>query len=117
MASRPDLERRWSPRAMQVERRSVGGAVQITGYASVWNKLSVDLGGFRERVAPSAFRGSRNSDVLAFWSHDPALVLGRTGNGTLTLREDAIGLRITIDPPATTVGSDAVALIGRGDIA
>ena len=94
----------------------------VKGHASVFNSLSEDLGGFREIVAPGAFTRSLEAvddgdeDVRALAHHDTAQVLGRTSNGTLTLRQDDIGLSVRIDLPDTTVGRDTKTSIARKDL-
>ena len=68
----------------------------IAGYPVVWGARSCDLGGFREQFQPGAFSDALASgaDVRLLYSHDPAMVLARTSNGTLELVEDDIGLRM-----------------------
>lgn len=91
---------------------------KIVGYAAVFNSLSHDLGGFRERIKPGAFRDALASqpDVRALVDHDPGKILGRTKSGTLTLSEDERGLLAVITPPDTTLGRDLVTSLRRGDI-
>ncbi|MGI8980542.1 MAG: HK97 family phage prohead protease [Pirellulaceae bacterium] len=92
----------------------------ITGYAVVYNTLSMELpnrsGNFREVIRPGAFADSLVSgeDVFARFEHRD--VIGRVGNGTLRLFQDARGVRYEIDPADTTAGRDAVTLIRRGDV-
>ena len=90
-------ERSVSPVAVQYRESGAGANYRtITGYASVFNKPSEDLGGFREIIAPGAFRNvlSRNAPVKLLYDHDSAAVLASTSNGTLELREDDTGLRV-----------------------
>lgn len=67
---------------------------KIRGYPIVFNSLSVDLGGFREIIAPEAVERTLNEglDVRALVDHDSSKVIGRTRSGTLRLRKDAKGL-------------------------
>lgn len=89
----------------------------ITGYAALFDTLSEDLGGFREKIQPGAFtRALPTADVVAVINHEPWPILGRTTAGTLTLREDARGLAFEIAPPDTQTARDLVAAIERGDM-
>src|SRR5436190_5368915 len=74
---------------------------RLVGYAAVYNSLSADLGGFKERIKPGAFRSSvtGGTDIRALVDHDASKILGRTSSGTLRLSEDQVGLRIEIDLP------------------
>lgn len=90
----------------------------IHGYAAVYNVLSADMGGWRERILPGAFTAALASgqDVLALVNHDPAQIIGRTSANTLTLQEDQRGLRFFVSLPDTTVARDLQASIAHGDI-
>ncbi len=100
-----------------VEVREEGDTVVATGYAAVFDKMSQNLGGFIERVAPGTFRSTLNqADVRALWNHEPDHLLGRSGNGTLRMVEDDKGLRYEVDLPDTTLGRDVAELLRRGDI-
>jgi len=75
-----------------------------TGYAAVYNSMSADLGGFREIVAPTAFQRSLSearadqTNIYAYWSHDPSQPIGSTRSKTLELNSDDKGLAFTLDP-------------------
>lgn len=96
-----------------VEVRTAGR--RIEGYAATFG-ASADLGGFRESIAPGAFRSALAGDVLAMLDHDPGKVLGRTRSGTLRLHEDTKGLAFSLDLPDTQAGRDVLALAERGDL-
>lgn len=89
----------------------------IVGHAAVFNLLSDNLGGFREKILPGAFtKAIQEDDVRALFNHNPDHVLGRNKSGTLRLMEDKTGLRVEIDPPDTQVGRDLQVSMSRGDI-
>ena len=100
-----------------IEVRSEDDKPKIKGHAAVFDKLSEDLGGFREKIAPGAFAKTiKKSDIRALFNHDPNYVLGRNTAGTLILEEDEKGLAIEIDPPDTSFARDLMVSIGRRDI-
>lgn len=90
----------------------------IEGYAAVFNKLSENLGGFVEKIAPGAFsKALRTSDARALFNHDVNYVLGRESSKTLVLKEDGRGLHMLVHPPDTqTIRDMVIAPIERGDI-
>lgn len=101
---------------LRVEKRE-DGASKIVGHAAVFNTLSEDLGGFREKIEPGAFTSAiKEDDVRALFNHDPNHILGRNKSGTLRLKEDQTGLAIEIDPPDTQIGRDLMISLERGDI-
>lgn len=110
-----NIERRFTPWNGEV--RADSDSPVIAGHAAVFNKLSQNLGGFVEQVAPGAFAKTlQEADVRALFNHEPNLVLGRNKSGTLRMAEDNIGLFYELDVPDTTVGRDLVYLMRRGDI-
>ena len=89
----------------------------LVGHAAVFDRLSEDLGGFRERVAPGAFAATlAEDDIRALINHRNEYVLGRNRADTLRLAEDDEGLSVRIEPPETSYARDLVASIERGDI-
>ena len=106
------IRRRFEVRAAGAE---AGAEVtRIEGYAAVFNQIA-----YGEVIRPGAFTKTlaEQDDIKAFWSHDSAKPLGRTTNGTLTLRQDAHGLAVVITPNQdTSFGRDALAAVARGDV-
>ncbi len=89
----------------------------LRGYAAVFNSLSHDLAGFKEKILPGAFTDSiKKRDVLALFGHDSLSLLGRMRNGSLSLREDQRGLAFQLRLPRTQLGADIAALVGRSDL-
>ena len=101
----------------EFEARAVGSEFRIQGHAAVFNRLSQDLGGFVERIAPGAFTKTiQEADVRALFNHDASLILGRTKAGTLRLAEDKTGLLYDVELPDTSYGRDLMVSIERGDV-
>ena len=108
---------------LRVETRA-DGRPQIVGMAPPWNRWSVDLGGFKERFMPGAFRKwldrspsdpRGKADVVAKFNHNDSQVLGRTINGTLDIQETDKGLIFRATPPADTpTTAEVVPLIRDG---
>ena len=108
-------ERRFT--AVRVEARGTGDSWTIGGYAAKFNKLSQNLGGFVERIAPGFFNKSRGDNwpgVIARYNHDDNMLLGTTSAGTLRLSVDDIGLDYAVDLPKAR--ADVHELVGRGDV-
>lgn len=94
------------------------GAPVLLGRGIPYGEWSSDLGGFRERFAPSAMRVSvAEDDVRALYNHNPDLVLGRKSRGTLRLeeREDGVHYEVDVNPDDVDAMS-AVARVRRGDV-
>jgi HK97 family phage prohead protease len=109
-------------RRAKTERRAIVGELRakgrrLEGYAATFG-AEARIGNFTETIAPGAFAASlaERADILALVDHDPGRVLARTKSGTLRLAEDSRGLAFDLDVPATSVGSDVLALAERGDI-
>lgn len=110
-----NIERRYT--LVPVELRARADKRAIGGYAAVFSRLSQNLGGFVEQVAPTFFNKSRGDgwpDVLARYNHDDNMLLGTTAGRTLRLEIDDTGLLYDVDPPAAR--ADIVELVERGDV-
>ena len=89
----------------------------IAGYFAVFNQPTDLWPGCIEQIAPGAFASSLTGDVRALVDHDTRLVIGRTVAGTLSLREDDVGLYGEIK--INEHDSDAMNLyarVQRGDV-
>lgn len=111
-----ELERRnFVVRELRASKSDKGQVIE--GYASVFNQLSDDLGGFREQVIPGAFADTIvTDDIRALFNHDANFVLGRNVSETLELEEDEHGLKIRITLPDTQWARDLFVSIQRGDV-
>lgn len=95
----------------KIEARESGagdGKWTATGLAAVYNSLSLNLGGFQERIAPGAFDDvlSRNPDVFLLWDHDTRWTLAATRNKTLELSSVEDGLRFWGQVQPTSYAAD-----------
>lgn len=101
----------------EVELRADTDSGKFVGYAALYNTLSQDLGGFREKIRSGAFERTlkdESIDTIANVDHSTNVsdLLGRSSDGTLELRSDKKGLRVEIDPPQTQTAKDVQTLLG-----
>ena len=94
------------------------GDLILSGYFIKFDEVTeLWLGYFEVIKREGVEKAIQNADIRALFNHDDSLVLGRTGNGTVTLGVDEIGLFGDIiinkeDPQA--IG--AYARVQRGDV-
>jgi HK97 family phage prohead protease len=119
------VERRFSKGAQvsAVSQRDgvVSGASKIAGYAAVFNEeyALYEDEGYRviEIIAPGAFSDVLSDDVRCLFNHAPDNVIGRTGNGTLTMKQDSHGLRFSnVMDTKTTIGANVLQFVRLGDV-
>jgi len=103
-------------RTYNAELRASEDGKTVTGYAAVFNSMSEEMWGFRERIDPKAFDNADMSDVRALFNHDPNMLLARSSSGTLALSVDEKGLRYSFELPDTTAGRDLREMLKRGDV-
>lgn len=120
-ASIDGVQRRSVPFTVEVRASGDGGSYEIVGHAAVFNELSENLGGFREKIDPGAFAkvlaGTGAADARALFNHDPNLVLASRRNDTLHLAEDEEGLAYRAEVPAGLYYGEALRiLLERGDV-
>ncbi|MEV2203861.1 HK97 family phage prohead protease, partial [Streptomyces fradiae] len=94
------------------------GTLRFRGRAIVYDSLSEDMGGWRERIVPGAATRtlSGNPDVRFLINHDPNLLLARTAAGTATLVEDDAGVLVEADMADVSYARDLAVSLERGDI-
>lgn len=121
------MENRFCSVRPQVRAEGDEAGKSVTGYASVFYDGTKDTeyvmfddawGVDVERIMPGAFNSmfSRGDDVRALFNHDSNNVLGRASAGTLRLSVDARGLRYEANLPETSVASDVLVLLKRGEV-
>jgi len=97
------MERRFHNGTVVASETKTSG--KLAGYAIVWGQKSVTIAngrgsGFQEIIRRGACSESiRNNDILFLYSHEIPNLLGRTSSGSLTLEEDAVGLRSALQLP------------------
>jgi HK97 family phage prohead protease len=87
----------------------------IGGLASVYDKYT-DMGWHLEVVRRGFFDGIDTTQTAALKNHDPNLILGRTANGTLTLKDTPDGYDYEAIVPDTQVGRDTYEEVSGGYI-
>jgi HK97 family phage prohead protease len=102
--------------SVTVEARAEADKRTIGGYAAKFNRLSQNLGGFVERIAPGFFNSSRADgwpDVFARDNHDD--VLASSAAGTLRLSIDETGLTYEADLEADVVSQRVWMQVNAGN--
>ena len=115
--NRDELETRahYSVSTSTIEARAESDEMIIEGYAALYDN-ETNIGPFRETIARGAFDDVLNNDVRALMNHDPNLVLGRTGAGTLELELDDTGLKYRVHLGEQQYAKDLYESVKRGDI-
>lgn len=95
------------------------GRLSFHGRSIVYNALSEDMGGWRERIMPGAATRTLGAgpDVRFLINHDPNLLLARTASGTAALAEvDEQGVDVDADMADVSYARDLAVSLERGDI-
>jgi len=109
------IERRQIVEGLQIEDRGEGKEKGITGLGIVFNKRSVNLGGFVEIIKPEAVRDIDWTDVVSMVNHDSNRTVGRNPD-TLSIKVEKNGVRYTIEPSELSYYRDLSISVSRGDI-
>jgi len=118
-ASAPEVERRGNFEKVGLEYRAgdAGKPGKVTGYAAVWGATATELGWFTEEIRQGAFTESlKTRDQVALAHHDFSKPLARRSAGTLSLVEDATGLKVEFTLPNTTDGRDLAENLSNGNV-
>lgn len=109
----------WQLRAVatKFETRQDGDAPHLSGYFAVFDSVYHIGPGMSESIAPGAFAKTLSGDIRALTNHDTTLVLGRTGAGTMIIREDEHGLWADVEiNPNDSDAMNTWARVQRGDV-
>ncbi len=100
-----------------IRSETASGKRYAVGYSATFNTLSHDLGGFKERIQPGAFRQAiaEKQDTVFLYNHDPNFLIARVSNGSLRLSEDSRGLAFRAELPInTSAGNDLAEMLDLG---
>jgi uncharacterized protein len=109
---------------MQVERRLTegleietreDGQVKLNGLGIVFNKWSLNLGGFIEMIEPDAVRGIDFTDAVSLFNHRDDNILGRVPD-TMTVSVEEAGVRYIVDLPDSPIGQNVRVAVQRKDV-
>ena len=114
----PQIERRFIPcNSLEIREAEGDEPRRLSGYAAIFDVLSPDQGGFRERIGRRAFTKTvAEDDIRALVNHDPSQVLARTSRKSLKLSVDHTGLHANALLPDTSYARDLVINIANGNI-
>ena len=106
------------PTQFQPREEQDSGDLVLSGYFIKFDEVTELWPGYFEVIKRDGVeKAIKDADIRALFNHDDSLVLGRTGNGTVTLGVDDVGLFGDIiinrnDPQAM----GAYARVQRGDV-
>jgi len=112
------MEKRTSFLTTQFRAEQEDEKMFIEGYFIKFNSETELWKDTYEMVSPEAVsRSLKGGDIRSLFNHDSNLVLGRTGNKTLELKADEVGLwgKVEINKNDSSA-MDAYARIQRGDV-
>lgn len=102
---------------IRIDNKGKEGIGTLKGYAAVFEKLSIKMYYFREKIRAGAFTKSiKKNNVRALWNHELGQILGSKKSGSLKLIEDQKGLYFEIELPDTSTGRDAKVLVERKEV-
>jgi HK97 family phage prohead protease len=104
---------KWEQRAIEQETEQRGF---FKGHSIVFNQMSEDLGDFVEIIDRSALDSVDSEECIAVFNHNENYILGSSEGGTLTLRNDEIGIYTEIQDGTTTVHNNCREWVKRGDL-
>lgn len=86
---------------LEVREADEGEGFKVKGHATTWDD-PYPVWDFEEQIHRGAIPDDiQSQDVFAFWSHDSAIPLARTTNGSLSLEKDDVGLAVEFGLPAS----------------
>jgi HK97 family phage prohead protease len=89
----------------------------VKGEAIVFNRLSRNLGGFKEEISPDSVDESlEKKSQKSYWNHNSDFVLGSVRAGTLRLDKTDTGVAFEIDMPDSDMHRGFLESIRRGDV-
>ena len=101
----------------EVVTRSDEDSPVLEGYFVRYDDVYHVAEGATESIARGALTEAIKGDVRALYNHNTDIVLGRTSAGTLTLKDDDVGLWGSIKINSNdSQAMDAYARIARGDV-
>lgn len=107
--------RHYTGRDIAIEERA-DGKKEIRYYAVLFNELSRNMGGWYERILPTAFEKTDFEEWTAKKNHDPNLILGASWAGTASYEIDGTGVLARVVVGDTTIWQDTLKEIQRGEL-
>jgi HK97 family phage prohead protease len=106
----------YGPTRIELREDDDGEAKGITGLG-IPTGVTADIGWFTEEIDPAAVRHAvtEDWDIRGLFNHDPNMLLGKTGSGTMSIRSAKAGLEYDI-PELPETRADVLESVKRRDI-